>query len=83
MVDPPFKTVSICTIFREISPVTPIIDMKGEPIMNNITLLPDDKSALIKAMKIGYYKDFYKRGLITAEQLEMLISMQNNSNHTA
>lgn len=32
----------------------------------------------VKAIKISYYKEFYKKGLITAEQLEMLISMQNN-----
>ena len=31
----------------------------------------------VKAMKIGYYKEFYKQGLITADQLEQLIAMQN------
>ncbi|MCM1167582.1 MAG: hypothetical protein NC299_16335 [Lachnospiraceae bacterium] len=41
--------------------------------------LPDDcKTEFIKAMKIGYYKEFHKQGLITDEQLEQLISMQNN-----
>lgn len=39
--------------------------------------LPDNcKSEFLKAMKIGYYKEFYKQGLITAEQLEQLIAMQ-------
>ena len=37
----------------------------------------------VKAMKIGYYKEFYKQGLITAEQLEMLIAMQNNKEGTS
>ena len=37
----------------------------------------------VKAMKIGYYKEFYKQGLITAEQLEMLIAMQNNKEDTS
>ena len=37
----------------------------------------------IKAMKIGYYKEFYKDGLITAEQLEQLIAMQNTENSSA
>ena len=37
------------------------------------------KTDLIKAMKIGYYKEFYKQGLITAEQLEQLIAMQDKS----
>ena len=28
-------------------------------------------------MKIGFYKDFRKRGLLTDEQLEMLIANQD------
>lgn len=32
---------------------------------------------LLKAMKIGFYKDFRKRGLLTDEQLEMLIAKQD------
>ena len=37
----------------------------------------------IKAMKIGYYKEFYKEGLITAEQLEQLIAMQDKNKKTS
>ena len=37
----------------------------------------------VKAMKIGYYKEFYKQGLITADQLEQLIAMQNTENNSA
>ncbi len=45
---------------------------------NDIIEIPDDcKNEFIKAMKIGYYKEFYKQGLITAEQLEQLIAMQD------
>ena len=48
---------------------------------NNATIIIPDKckNEFIKAMKIGYYKEFYKQGLITAEQLEQLIAMQNKS----
>ncbi len=47
---------------------------------NSSIVIPDNcKNDLIKAMKIGYYKEFYKQGLITAEQLEMLIAMQDNT----
>ena len=35
----------------------------------------ESRQAFIRAMKIGYYKAFYKQGLLTAEQLEMLIDM--------
>ena len=46
--------------------------------------IPDDcKSEFIKAMKIGYYKEFHKQCLITDEQLEQLISMQNNNSEKA
>lgn len=45
---------------------------------NSSIVIPDNcKNDLIKAMKIGYYKEFYKQGLITAEQLELLIAMQD------
>ena len=37
----------------------------------------------VKAMKIGYYKEFYKQGLITADQLERLIAMQDVENNSA
>lgn len=46
---------------------------------NDVIKIPDKcKNDFIKAMKIGYYKEFYKQGLITAEQLEQLIAMQDN-----
>ena len=45
----------------------------------NIELSEEDKIAFIKAMKIGYYKEFHKQGLITDKQLEMLISMQDRT----
>ena len=47
---------------------------------NDIIEIPENcKIDLIKAMKIGYYKEFYKQGLITAEQLEQLIAMQDKT----
>lgn len=39
--------------------------------------------AFVKAMKIGYYKEFYKQRLITADQLEQLIAMQDNNKETS
>ena len=51
---------------------------------NSSIVIPDNcKNDLIKAMKIGYYKEFYKQGLITAEQLEQLIAMQDKSINSA
>ncbi len=48
-----------------------------------IEILDKCKYDFIKAMKIGYYKEFYKQELITAEQLEQLIAMQDESVNSA
>lgn len=57
----------------------------GEPNTENptpsIALSEEQETAFIKAVKIGFYKDFYKQGLITESQLEMLIAMQDQPNH--
>ena len=45
----------------------------------SIELSAEDKIAFIKAMKIGYYKEFHKQGLITDKQLEMLIALQDRT----
>lgn len=51
---------------------------------NDVIEIPQNcKNEFIKAMKIGYYKEFYKQGLITAEQLELLIAMQDKSVNSA
>ena len=48
---------------------------------NNTSNIPmpeiseESRQAFIRAMKIGYYKAFFKQGLLTAEQLERLIDM--------
>lgn len=59
--------------------------IQNEVDKNNTTIkIPDDcKNEFIKAMKIGYYKEFYKQGLINAEQLEQLIAMQDKSVNSA
>ena len=45
----------------------------------SIELSAENKLAFIKAMKIGDYKEFHKQGLITDQQLEMLIALQDRS----
>ena len=54
---------------------------KTENPTPSITLSEEQEESFIKALKIGFYKDFYKQGLITASQLEMLIAMQEHPNH--
>ena len=59
--------------------ITP--EAKTENLTPSITLSEEQETAFIKAVKIGFYKDFYKQGLITASQLEMLIAMQDKPEH--
>ena len=40
-------------------------------------LTAEQREKFITSMKISYYRVFYKQGLITGEQLETLIAMQN------
>ena len=44
---------------------------------NKLELTPESRSAFRKAMKIAYFKEFNKKGLITDEELEKLIALQN------
>ena len=50
---------------------------------NQIEIPEECRTEFVKAMKIGYYKEFYKQGLITADQLEQLIAMQDNKSDTS
>ena len=43
--------------------------------MNHLT--EENLNILLKAMKIGFYKDFHRKGLLTYEQLAQLIAMQD------
>jgi len=45
----------------------------------NIMLSADNLSAVKKAMKIGFYKSFFNKGIINALQFEKLMQMQNEN----
>ena len=53
------------------------------PAAESILRLPDENlNKLLIAMKIAFYKDFRKRGLLTDEQLAQLIAMQDKPSDT-
>ena len=63
---------------REDKYLSKILEQKGKdnrPAGGMIEISEESRQAFIRAMKIGYYKAFYKQGLLTAEQLERLIEM--------
>ena len=48
------------------------------PAAESILQLPEENlKALLISMKIAFYKDFHKKGLLTDEQLAQLIAMQD------
>ncbi|MBP3855945.1 MAG: hypothetical protein IK990_10095 [Ruminiclostridium sp.] len=50
---------------------------------NSTSMLTDEqKHSIVTAMKIAYYKDFYRRGIITADQLEQLLAMQPSAQNS-
>ena len=48
--------------------------------MNHLS--EENLNILLKAMKIGFYKDFHKRGLLTDDELDQLIAMQDKPSDT-
>ena len=64
---------------RNVSSNNTAVDLNSTAAEKTFEIPKDCKSGFIKAMKIGYYKEFHKQGLITDEQLEQLIALQNNN----
>ena len=52
----------------------------AEKNTDHSTVIPSECMAdFIRAMKIGYYKEFYKQGLINADELDALLKMQGSA----
>ena len=64
--------------FYERNNLSKILETTGKEQENNkLELTPESRRAFRKAMKIAYFKEFNKKGLITDEELEKLIALQN------
>lgn len=70
-------------MIRNVSSNNTTIDVNSTATEKTFEIPDECKSEFIKAMKIGYYKEFHKQGLITDEQLEQLIAMQNRNDSKA
>ena len=64
---------------RNVSSNNTAVDLNLTATEKKFEIPDESKFDFIKVMKIGYYKEFHKQGLITDEQLEQLIAMQNNN----
>lgn len=49
------------------------------PIEDKIEITEESRQAFIRAVKIGYYKEFRRQGMISDDELEQLIAM--NTSH--
>lgn len=49
------------------------------PIEGKITLPPESREVLKKAMKIAYYKEFLRQGIISIAEFDRLMLMQSKS----
>ena len=63
--------------FYERDKLSKIIETNKTKNINKIELPAESRRAFRKAMKIAYFKEFNKKGLITDEELEKLIALQN------
>ena len=70
-------------MIRNVSSNNTAVDLNSTASETTFESPEECRSEFIKAMKIGYYKEFHKQGLITDEQLEQLIAMQNINNSKA
>ena len=66
-----------CPHFYERDKLSKIIDTNETENINKIELPAESRRAFRKAMKIAYFKEFHKQGLITDDELERLIALQN------
>ncbi len=51
---------------------------KENAIIATIELPPEQNEAFKRMIKIGIYKELYRKALLTSAQLNTIISMQNN-----
>lgn len=70
-------------MIRNVSSNNSAVDINSTATEKTIEISDECKSEFVRAMKIGYYKEFHKQGLITDDQLEQLIAMQNRNDSKA
>lgn len=66
-------------MIRNVCTDTAAADTNIAVIKNKPAIPSEYADDFLKAMEIGYYKEFYRQGLISADELEMLLSMQKHS----
>ena len=56
---------------------TEVTEQKNENKTTKLEISEKDRRAFLTALKIGYYKEFHKQGILSDEELEYLINLQN------
>lgn len=55
---------------------TEAAEQKIENKTAKLEISEKDRRAFLTALKIGYYKEFHKQGILSDEELEYLINLQ-------
>ena len=56
---------------------TEVTEQKNENKTTKLEISEKDRRAFLTTLKIGYYKEFHKQGILSDEELEYLINLQN------
>ena len=51
-------------------------EQKNENKTSKFEISEKDRRAFLTTLKIGYYKEFHKQGILSDEELEFLINLQ-------
>ena len=62
---------------KYLSKKTKATEQKNENKTTKLEISEKDRRAFFTALKIGYYKEFHKQGILSDEELEYLINLQN------
>lgn len=61
---------------KYLSKKTEATEQKSENKATKLEISEKDRRAFLTALKIGYYKEFHKQGILSDEELEYLINLQ-------
>lgn len=69
-------------MIRNVSLENAAIAENEKEAIGSFEIPEENRQEFITAMKIGYYREFRKQGLISDDELEILITMQNKKSNS-
>ena len=72
----PIYLLSIIEGRKYLSKKTEVTEQKKENKTTKLEISEKDRRAFLTTLKIGFYKEFHKQGILSDEELEYLINLQ-------